>query len=129
MPSQSKSDGDYIESAYESSLGDLFKQLLRDLTGQSEGPEDQHYVGIFTKGYNAAKHAKALALGVVGPSGPMIAASATKKRKYLAAKGALVGAFCICSRLKRDLALPDGTAHHFRAFAGMTPVAIATATA
>jgi hypothetical protein len=80
MPTQAKSDGDCIESAYEGPLGDLFKQLLRDLTGQPDGPGDQHYVAMFTKGYNAAKHAKALALGVVGPSVPMIAASGIKKR-------------------------------------------------
>ena len=80
MPSTARSDADCIQSAYESALGDLFKQLLENLTGQPDGPGDQHYVAIFATGYNAAKHAKELAIGVVGPSAPMTAATAMKKR-------------------------------------------------
>jgi hypothetical protein len=80
MPSTAKSDGDCIEGAYEDALGNLFKQLFENLAGQSDGPGDQNYVAKFTAGYNLAKHAKALALGVVGPSTPMAAAAAMKKR-------------------------------------------------
>jgi hypothetical protein len=80
MPSLAKSDADCIQSAYEDALGEIFKQLFKNLTGQPDGPGDQRYVAKFTVGYNAAKHAKALALVVVGPPAPMIAAAAIKKR-------------------------------------------------
>jgi hypothetical protein len=80
MPAAAKSDADCIESAYESALGDLFEQLLNNLTGLPDGPGDQRYVAKFTTGYNAAKHAKELALGVVGPSRPTIAATTAKTR-------------------------------------------------
>jgi hypothetical protein len=81
MPAAAKSDADCIESAYESALGDLFEQLLKNLTGLPDGPGDQRYVAKFiTSGYNAAKHAKELALGVVGPSKPTIAATTAKTR-------------------------------------------------
>ena len=80
MPSLAKSDADCIQSAYEDALGEIFKQLFENLTGQPDGPGDQRYVAKFTVGYNAAKHAKALALVVVGPPAPMIAAAAVKKR-------------------------------------------------
>jgi hypothetical protein len=80
MPATAKSDADCIESAYESALGNLFEQLFKNLTGLPDGPGDQQYVAKFATGYNAAKHAKELALGVVGPSKPMIAATTAKKR-------------------------------------------------
>jgi hypothetical protein len=80
MPAAAKSDADCIESAYESALGDLFEQLFKNLTGLPDGPGDQQYVAKFTTGYNAAKHAKELALGVVGPSKPTIAATTAKTR-------------------------------------------------
>jgi uncharacterized protein len=80
MPSPAKSDADCIQSAYEDALAGLFKQLFENLTGQPDGPGDQRYVAKFTAGYNAAKHAKGLTLGVVGPSAPMIAAAAMKTR-------------------------------------------------
>jgi hypothetical protein len=80
MPAAAKSDADCIESAYESALGDLFEQLLNNLRGLPDGPGDQRYVAKFTTGYNAAKHAKELALGVVGPSRPTIAATTAKTR-------------------------------------------------
>ena len=79
MPSTGKPDADCIQSAYESALGDLFEQLFKNLTGLPDGPGDQQYVAKFTNGYNAAKHGKELALGVVGSSPPMIAATAGKK--------------------------------------------------
>jgi hypothetical protein len=69
MPAAAKSDADCIESAYESALGDLFEQLLNNLTGLPDGPGDQRYVAKFTTGYNAAKHAKELALGLSGLPG------------------------------------------------------------
>jgi uncharacterized protein len=81
MPNTAKSDADCVQSAYEDALAEIFTQFLHNLTGQPDGPGDQHYVTIFTAGYNAAKHAKALALGVVGPPAPMIAAAAIKKRR------------------------------------------------
>jgi hypothetical protein len=80
MPSLAKSDADCIQSAYEDALGEIFKHLFENLTGQPDGPGDQRYVAKFTVGYNAAKHAKALALVVLGPPAPMIAAAAVKKR-------------------------------------------------
>jgi hypothetical protein len=80
MPSTAKPDADCLQSAYESALGDLFEQLFKNLTGLPDGPGDEHYVAMFTTGYNVAKHAKELALGVVGPPAPMIAATVTKKR-------------------------------------------------
>jgi hypothetical protein len=80
MPSTANSDADCIQSAYEDALAGLFKQLFENLTGQPDGPGDESYVVKFTKGYTAAKHAKGLALGVVGPYAPVIAAAAMKKR-------------------------------------------------
>jgi hypothetical protein len=75
MPSTANSDADCIQCAYEDALEYLFKQLLENLTGQPDGPGDHYYVAKFTAGYNAAKHAKALALAVVGPSAPIVAAA------------------------------------------------------
>ncbi|HEY1863150.1 MAG TPA: hypothetical protein VGG77_05540 [Roseiarcus sp.] len=80
MPNTAKSDADCIQTAYEDALAGLFKQLFENLTGQPDGPGGQRYVAKFTVGYNAAKNAKALALGVVGPLAPMIAAAAIKNR-------------------------------------------------
>jgi hypothetical protein len=80
MPSIARSDSDCIQSAYEAAPGEIFKQLFENLTGQPDGPGDQRYVAKFTVGYNAAKHAKALALVVVGSPVPAIATEAPKKR-------------------------------------------------
>jgi hypothetical protein len=80
MPSTPKSDADCIESAYESALGDLFEQLFKNLTGLPDGSGDQQYVAKFTAGYSAAKHARELALGVVGSSSPKMVAAAKKNR-------------------------------------------------
>jgi hypothetical protein len=73
MPSPVNSDPDCIQCAYEDALAYLFKQLLENLTGQPDVPGDHYYVAKFTAGYNGAKHAKALALAVVGTSAPIIA--------------------------------------------------------
>ncbi len=80
MPSLAKSDADCIQSGYEAALGEIFKHLFENLTGQPDGPGDQRYVAKFTVGYNAAKHAKALALVVIGSPVPMVATEAPKKR-------------------------------------------------
>jgi hypothetical protein len=80
MPGTAKSDADCIQSGYEDAVGGLFKQLFDNLVGQPDGPGDQRYLAMFTTGYNMAKHAKALALGVVGGPAPAVAAAKTRRR-------------------------------------------------
>ena len=81
MASSPKSDVDCIESAYEDALGGLFKQLFANLAGAGGGNEQQ-FVQAFTNGLTILKHAKTLAIGVVGTSAPAASATArTKKRR------------------------------------------------
>ena len=80
MPSTANSDADCIQCAYEDALAGLFKHLFENLTGRPDGPSDQIYVAKFTAGFNAAKHAKGLALEVVGSSPPMSFSAALKKQ-------------------------------------------------
>jgi hypothetical protein len=66
MADTPKSDADCIESAYEDAIGTLYKTLLANLAG--DPGNDKKYVTSFTNGWQLAKHAKQLALGVVGPA-------------------------------------------------------------
>jgi hypothetical protein len=61
-----KTDADCIESAYEDLVGNLYTNLFQNLAG--DPGNDQKYVTSFTTGWQLAKHAKQLALGVVGSS-------------------------------------------------------------
>ena len=66
MADAAKSDADCIESAYEDTVGNLYSTLFQNLAG--DPGNEQKYVTSFTKGWQLAKHAKQLALGVVGSS-------------------------------------------------------------
>lgn len=66
MADAPKSDADCIESAYEDLVGNLYTNLFQNLAG--DPGNDQKYVTAFTTGWQLAKHAKQLALGVVGSS-------------------------------------------------------------
>jgi hypothetical protein len=63
MSSETKSDADCIESAYETAVGTLFTQLFQNMTSQPG--DSQELVAHFTTGLNILRKAKQLALGVV----------------------------------------------------------------
>jgi hypothetical protein len=65
MPDAPKSDADSIESAYEDTVEGLYKTLFQNLAG--DPGHDEKYVAAFKAGWQLAKRAKQLALGVVGP--------------------------------------------------------------
>jgi hypothetical protein len=73
MADAPRSDADCIQSAYEALVGNLYTTLFQNLAG--DPGNDQKYVTAFTAGWQLAKHAKQLALGVVGS--PAAAAKAT----------------------------------------------------
>jgi hypothetical protein len=75
MSDAAKTDADCIESAYEDTVGSLFSALFTNLAG--DPGNDQTHVTAFKNGWQIAKRAKQLALGVVGP--PSAAAGAGSK--------------------------------------------------
>lgn len=64
MANSPKSDADCIESAYEDTIGALYKQLFENSAG--DPGNNQKYVASFMTEYKVAQHAKQLAFGVVG---------------------------------------------------------------
>jgi hypothetical protein len=65
-----QSDSDCIESAYEQIVGSLYQSLFNNLV--SNPGNQQKAVTEFTTGWQLAKQARQLALGVVAP--PLAAA-------------------------------------------------------
>jgi hypothetical protein len=73
-----KSDADCIVSAYEDAIGGLFKQMFQNLSGDPKN--EQTHVTHFTNGVQLARHAKQLALGVIGPAPAVARARRRVKR-------------------------------------------------
>jgi hypothetical protein len=79
-----KTDIDYIESAYSDAIGVLFKQLFTGIDTQPE--KEKEFLEHFSTGLAAAKKAKELALSVVKPASSinMEAKIARKRNRSLA---------------------------------------------
>jgi hypothetical protein len=76
MPAAS-SDADTIEAAYQDHVKTVFIGLCTSL---EQGKSDQQSIEQFTTGYNIAKHARYLALGVVGAAAPQAKGMAMRKK-------------------------------------------------
>jgi hypothetical protein len=63
MAKAADQDAKVIGEAYQDHVKAIFIGLCTNL---EQGQSDAHSIDKFTKGYNTAKHAKDLALGVVG---------------------------------------------------------------
>jgi hypothetical protein len=66
MPN-STPEADAIEQGYEDEIRELFRTLFTNLIDE---PVEQQSVAKFTAGLSAAKRARDLALGVIGPPSP-----------------------------------------------------------
>jgi hypothetical protein len=66
MASETKSDAECIEAAYEEAVAGLYRQFFVSLTGQPD--KEKQLLTIFTNGLQFAKRAKTLALGVIQPA-------------------------------------------------------------